>query len=82
MCSYDHATYFCLKSQDFVFCRFGGRHNSIIQWSRMKPRLLKRSEKLVFEKNAVIARPVRRLVVAIPRIEGKCTEKHPEEWES
>ena len=29
---------------------------------------------------AVIARPVRRLVVAIPRLEGKCTEKHPEGW--
>ena len=25
----------------------------------------------------VIARPVRRLVVAIPRLEGECTEKHP-----
>ena len=30
----------------------------------------------------VIARPVRRLVVAIPRIERKRTEKHPEEWDS
>ena len=29
----------------------------------------------------VIARPVRRLVVAIPRLEGKCTEKHPQGWE-
>ena len=30
----------------------------------------------------VIARPVRTLVVAIPRLQGKCTEKYPEEWES
>ena len=30
----------------------------------------------------VIARPVRTLVVAIPRIEGKCAEKYPEEWDS
>ena len=29
----------------------------------------------------VIARPVRTLVVAIPRIEGKCTEKYPKEWD-
>ena len=32
-------------------------------------------------KKAVIARPVRTLVVAIPRLEGDCTEKYPEEWE-
>ena len=32
--------------------------------------------------NAVIARPVRTLVVAIPRLEGKCTEKYSEKWES
>ena len=25
--------------------------------------------------------PVRLSGVAIPRLEGKCTEKHPEEWE-
>ena len=31
---------------------------------------------------SVIARPVRTLVVAIPRIEGKCAEKHPEVWDS
>ena len=30
--------------------------------------------------NAVIARPVRTLVVAIPRLVRKCTEKHPKEW--
>ena len=29
----------------------------------------------------VIARPVRTLVVAIPPLEGKCTEHYPEEWE-
>ncbi len=28
-------------------------------------------------KFSVIARPVRRLVVAIPQLEGKCTEKYP-----
>ena len=28
----------------------------------------------------VIARPVRTLVVAIPRLEGKAAEKHHEEW--
>ena len=28
-------------------------------------------------KFSVIARPVRRLVVAIPRLEGECSEKHP-----
>ena len=26
--------------------------------------------------------PAGAVVVAIPRIEGKCTEKHPEEWKS
>ena len=31
----------------------------------------------VYRINAVIARPVRRLVVAIPQLEGKCTEKYP-----
>ena len=40
--------------------------------------------KLVFvglrPKFPVIARPVRRLVVAIPRLEGKCIEKRPEKW--
>ena len=40
------------------------------------------TDKLVFENNAVIARPVRTLVVAIPRIEGKHTEKRPEELDS
>ena len=35
------------------------------------------NNKLVLENNAVIARPVRTLVVAIPRLVGKCTEKHP-----
>ena len=42
-------------------------------------------DKLVFSgfapKFSVIARPVRTLVVAIPRLEGKCTEKYPKEWE-
>ena len=31
-------------------------------------------------KFSVIARPVRRLVVAIPRLEGECSEKHPKGW--
>ena len=43
------------------------------------------NDKLVFErvrcKLSVIARPVRTLVVAIPRLEGKCTEKYHAEWE-
>ena len=38
--------------------------------------------KLVFEKNAVIARPVRTLVVAIPRLARKCSENFPEDWDS
>ena len=42
---------------------------------------IKQAEKLVFEKNAVIARPVRTLVVAIPRIEGKCSKKFQKECE-
>ena len=55
---------------------------SVLFYPRHTEYRIKQAEKLVFEKNAVIARPVRTLVVAIPRIEGKCTEKHPEEWES
>ena len=43
------------------------------------------NDKLVFErvrcKLSVIARPVRTLVVAIPRLEGKCFEFLHEEWE-
>ena len=43
------------------------------------------NDKLVFErvrcKLSVIARPVRTLVVAIPRLEGKCSEFLHEEWE-
>ena len=45
-----------------------------------------RAEKLLFSgfafKFPVIARPVRTLVVAIPRLEGKCTEKYQYNWES
>ena len=40
-------------------------------------------DKLVFvlhSKFPVIARPVRTLVVAIPRLEGGCSEKHPKGW--
>ena len=31
---------------------------------------------------SVIARPVRTLVVAIPRLEGKCIDNCPTEWEN
>ena len=44
-------------------------------------RLTQLPDKLLFSgfasKFSVIARPVRRLVVAIPQLEGKCTEKYP-----
>ena len=47
--------------------------------------LTQQSDKLVFvgmrPKLPVIARPVRTLVVAIPRLEKKCTEKRPGKWE-
>ena len=35
----------------------------------------------VVSRFAVIARPVRLSGVAIPPLEGKCTENYPEEWE-
>ena len=37
---------------------------------------------MVFENNAVIARPVRTLVVAIPRLEEKCIDNCPTERET
>ena len=41
-------------------------------------------DKLLFSglapKFSIIARPVRTLVVAIPQIEGKCTEWYLKEW--
>ena len=44
----------------------------------------KRKGKLLFSgfasKLSVIARPVHRLVVAIPRLEGKCIDNCPTEW--
>ena len=47
---------------------------SVLFYPRHTEYRIKQAEKLVFEKNAVIARPVRTLVVAIPRSEGKCTD--------
>ncbi len=52
--------------------------------ARHAPKMQSERRKLVFERECcklpVIARPVRTLVVAIPRLERKRTEKIPKEW--
>ena len=67
-----HYTQIFPKSKPYVFPNFGETQgeDKTTNWC-----LSLRS------KIPVIARPVRTLVVAIPPLEGKCTENYPEEWE-